>query len=98
MANLYLRLFLYLFTVFGLLVALPLIVWDLAADHLPTLFAVLFTAVSVFVPIGLICRCWRVDDAEDEEVPFRIRQDAVVRASRIAGVVLGIAAVVWMIL
>ena len=93
-----LKILLLLFNFFGLYVALPLIVWDIASRYLYAPLAVILTILAMFVPTAVIAIMNMKPDADDEEVPFRMDQEASVRATLITGPVLGVAAVVWLIL
>ncbi len=93
----FLRLLLYLFTIFGLFVALPLVVWDIASRLVFLPVATLLTFLSAFVPIGVIAVLNIEGDPDDGDVPYRIREDQTVRASILAGLVLGTGAMIWLI-
>ena len=91
------RLFLLFFTFFGLLVALPLVVWDIASRHAYAPVAVLLTFLAMLVPMGIIGRCSFKVQREDAERPVRFDVDAAIRASFITGMALGVAAVLWLV-
>ena len=54
MASFYLRILALFFMLFGLMVALPLMVWDMLSPVLYAPLAVLLTVIATFVPVGIV--------------------------------------------
>ncbi len=94
-AKFYFRLFRLLFSIFGLYLALPLIVWDIASRHMFGLVALGLSVLSALLPTAVIFWLVIEDDPDASEVPFRINDDAVIRALKVVGSLLGAAAVLW---
>ena len=86
----------YFFVVFGLMAALPVVVWDVTSGHLYTPVAIFFTFLSAFVPVAVIAWANMEKDPDDPDVPFRLREDAMVRAAIFTGMAIGIAALLWL--
>lgn len=98
LVKMYMRLIYFLFTVFGLLVALPIVIWQITSTHLFAPLAILLTFLSIFAPIAVIAFLNLEDDPDDAEVPVRIRDDDVVHASKLAGTLIGAGVVLWLLI
>lgn len=92
------RLVWFFFMIFGLMVALPLVVWDVTSGILISPLAILLTFLSAFLPIGVIAWLNIEPDPDDAEVPYRFRQDAAVKAYIVTGNLVGVAAIIWLVL
>lgn len=91
------RLLGFFFIIFGLMVAFPLMVWDMTSEVFYKPIAMVLTFLAVFVPIGVLAWWNMEEDPENEEVPIRMG-DGLVSGSIKTGLVIGIAATLWLVL
>ena len=91
------RLFGFFFIIFGLMVAFPLMVWDITSQVFYTPIALVLTFLAVFVPVGVLAWWNMEEDPKDKEVPIRMG-DGIVNGLIKTGIAIGITATLWLVL